>query len=248
MAGHLYDELGDGYTATRRTDPRIAAQLWGALGDAERIVNVGAGTGSYEPTGRSVVAVEPSRTMRAQRPAGAAQCVGGAAEELPFADATFDAAMAILTDWYWPRRASGFAEMRRVARSRLVVLTVDRSVAETFWLSAEYLPRAHELWGTFDQTLRDLGDCEIVNVPIPADCLDGFFHAFWRRPAAYLLEPVRRTMAVFRSLHPDESSSGIARLSEDLDTGRWAARHVDLLELDTLDLGYRLLIQQLSTE
>jgi len=243
MVEELYDTIGRGYSATRQTDTRIAAILWSQLGSSDRVLNVGAGAGSYEPADRRVVAVEPSVTMRAQRPAGAAPCVAGVAEALPFPDASFDVAMGVLSDWYWPERRRGFAEMRRVARERVLLLTIDRSVAERFWLSAEYLPRAHALWGAFSETLADFGGCDVLDVPIPADCVDGFFHAFWKRPGAYLQPSVRRTMAVFNHLDPAEAAAGITGLARDLDSGDWRARHEDLLRLDTIDLGYRLLIR-----
>jgi SAM-dependent methyltransferase len=224
MTRHLYDTIGAGYSATRQADPRIAAALWGHLGSAGRVLNVGAGSGSYEPPDRRVVAVEPSMTMRSQRPAQAAPCVAGVAEDLPFPDRSFDVAMAVFSDWYWPDRARGFAEMRRVARERLLVLTINRSVAEEFWLAAEYLPRAHELWSPFEQTLTDIGECQVLEVPIPADCTDGFFHAFWQRPDAYLQQPIRQTMAVFNNLDPEEAAVGIKRLADDLACGAWDTR------------------------
>jgi SAM-dependent methyltransferase len=242
VAGQLYDSLGRGYVLNRQADPRIASILWGQLRGAGSVLNVGAGAGSYEPVGREVVAVEPSATMRAQRPSGAARCVAGSAEALPFPDASFDVVMTVCSDWFWPDRRVGFAEMRRVARERVLVFTLDRSIAEAFWLSREYLPHAHDLWGPFDTTLEHLGDCDAITVPIPADCVDGFFHAFWRRPHAYLDESVRETMAVFSRLDRVEVLDGLRRLSEDLVSGAWHPRHASLLELDELDLGYRLLV------
>ena len=149
--------------------------------------------------------------------------------------------MTVCSDWFWPDQRRGFAEMRRVARERVVVLTLDRSVAEGFWLSREYLPRAHNLWGSFEATLSALGDCDVVEVPIPSDCTDGFFHAFWRRPDAYLNSTLRDTMAVFAGLDDDEVADGLGRLEADLDHGTWAAAHADLLQIDALDLGYRVL-------
>jgi Methyltransferase domain len=242
VTGELYDALGTGYLAHRRTEPRIAELVWAQLGGARSVLNVGAGAGAYEPAGRELVAVEPSATMRAQRPPGAAACVAGVAEALPFPDAAFDVAMTVFSDWFWQDQQAGFAEMRRVARERVVVLTLDRSVAEEFWLSREYLPHAHELWGPFEDTLASLGDCESSVVPIPADCADGFFHAFWRRPHAYLDPSVRDPMAVFRRLEHRETREGLERLSEDLESGAWQARHADLSAREALDLGYRLLV------
>ena len=242
MSAELYDTLGGGYTANRGTDPRIAELLWAQLGAAGSVLNVGAGTGSYEPPGRRVVAVEPSATMRAQRPPGAPRCVAAGAEALPFGADSFDAAMTVFSDWFWRDRRAGFAEMRRVARERVLALTFDRSVAEEFWLTREYLPHAHELWGPFEDTLEHFGDCQVVVVPVPGDCSDGFFHAFWRRPHAYLEASIREPMAVFERLDGGEADAGLARLSRDLETGAWEDRHGALYGRDTLDLGYRLLV------
>jgi SAM-dependent methyltransferase len=135
----LYDTIGVTYTVTRRTEPRIARQVWAALGDARTVLNVGAGTGSYEPPGRDVTAVEPSAVMRAQRPAGAAPCIAATAESLPFEDQSFDAAMAFATIHHWRDPIAGLREMRRVAR-RVVVFTSDFSDPDLFWLNRDYLP------------------------------------------------------------------------------------------------------------
>lgn len=237
-----YDDLGRQYRRARQTNHRIAAILWEQLGDLESVLNVGGGTGSYEPADRAVAAIEPSAVMRAQRPPDAAPCIDGVAEALPFRDGSFDAVMAVCTDWFWPDRPTGFAEMRRVARKRVLVLTLDRSMAERFWLSREYLPHAHELWGPFEDTLADFGPCETHTVPIPGDCLDGFFHAYWKRPEAYLNREVRESMAVFQRLDPRETETGLQTLAGDLTEGRRRARNGDLLERDSLDLGYRLLV------
>jgi hypothetical protein len=152
--------------------------------------------------------------------------------------------MAVCSDWFWEDQERGFAEMRRVARERVLVLTLDRSVAEGFWLSQDYLPLAHELWGPFERTLSNLGPCTAITVPVPGDCLDGFFHAFWRRPDAYLDQSVRDTMAVFRRLPELEVRDGIQRLAADLASGAWHEHHAGLLDLDALDLGYRVLVSE----
>src|SRR5450755_290453 len=146
-SAQLYDTIGATYTVTRRTEPRIAAQVWAALGDARTVLNVGAGTGSYEPSGRDVTAVEPSAVMRAQRPAGAAPCVAAAAESLPFEDQSFDAAMAFATVHHWQDPIAGLLEMRRVAR-RVVVFSFDSSDTgwrRRFWLTRDYLPEVAEI-------------------------------------------------------------------------------------------------------
>jgi SAM-dependent methyltransferase len=240
----LYERIGRGYVRNRRADPRIAERLWAALGSAESVLNVGAGAGSYEPADRDVLAVEPSATMRAQRPPSAPPCVCASAEALPFPSASFDAVMAVCSDWFWSDQRAGFAEMLRVARERVVVLTLDRSVAEHFWLSREYLPSAHELWGPFEATLANFGDCECIEVPIAADCADGFFHAFWRRPHAYLEKSIRDTMAVFARMDRHEAQQGLQRLSDDLASGAWLRRHAPLCEREAIDLGYRILVRE----
>lgn len=247
MAGtELYDTIGAGYRATRRTDPRIAAQLHAALGPARTVVNVGAGTGSYEPTDREVTAVEPSALMRAQRPPGAAPCVAGRADDLPFADGSFDGAMAVSTIHHWPDPIAGLRELRRVAR-RVVVLTVDSSSeawSGRFWMIRDYLPEVAELfagWPALDE-LADAIGARTEPVPVPWDCEDGLFEAYWRRPEAYLDERVRRAMSVWTSVGPDVERRAVQDLGRDLDSGRWADRNRDLLDLDAADLGLRLLI------
>lgn len=243
----LYDRIGTGYVATRRTDPRIAELLWARLGAARSLVNVGAGAGGYEPSGLEVTAVEPSAVMRSQRPASAAPCIAGSAEAIPFPDRSFDVAMTVFSDWHWPDPASGFAEMKRVARERVVVLTLDRAVAEAhFWLTRDYLPRGHDLWRPFGEVLAALGPCDVQPVPVPADCVDGFFHAFWARPERYLDPAVTRTMSAVERLDADLVAQGLASLADDLETGAWHARNAALLGQDELDLGYRLLVHDVS--
>lgn len=240
----LYDGIGHRYPRTRRTDPRLAELIWSQLGEAASVLNVGAGTGSYEPRDRRVVAVEPSAAMRAQRPPGAAECVAAAAESLPFPDASFDVAMSLFSHWHWSDEGRGFAELRRVARRRTLAVALDRSVADDFWLVRDYLPGAHQLWGSFERTLELFEPDEIVPMPIPGDCVDGFFHAYWRRPEAYLQRGVRAPMAVFELLDAAEAQAGLAQLGRDLPSGRWHERHGRLLALDAFDLGYRLLVRE----
>jgi SAM-dependent methyltransferase len=240
----LYDTLGTTYATTRRTDPRIAAQVWAALGDAQTVLNVGAGTGSYEPPDREVTAVEPSAVMRAQRPAGAAPCVAATAQSLPFEDQSFDAAVAFATVHHWQDPIAGLHEMRRVAR-RVVVFTcetTDRSWRRRFWLTRDYLPEvAASRVGLATELARAIG-ARMEPVLVPWDCADGFFEAYWRRPEAYLDENVRRGISVWASVGPAAEQRAVRSLREDLSSGRWVERNRDLLELEEAELGLRLLI------
>ena len=242
----LYDTIGAAYSATRRTEPRIAAGIWAALGDARTVLNVGAGTGSYEPPGRDVTAVEPSAVMRAQRPAGAAPCVAAAAESLPFRDQSFDAAMAFSTVHHWQDPIAGLRELRRVAR-RVVVFTHDSSPARwlhRFWLTRDYLPEVADLSAgrpSLTEQARAIG-ARMEPVLIPWNCADGFFEAYWRRPEAYLDEHVRRAVSVWARVGPDAEQRAVRSLREDLASGRWAERNHDLAALEAAELGLRLLI------
>ncbi len=245
-SAQLYDTIGATYTVTRRTEPRIAAQIWAALGDARTVLNVGAGTGSYEPTGPDVTAVEPSALMRGQRPAGAAPCVAGAAENLPFEDQSFDAAMAFATLHHWRDPIAGLREMRRVAR-RVVVFTHDTSESgwlRQFWLTRDYLPEVADF--LVDRpSLIELASAigaRTVPVLIPWDCADGFFEAYWRRPEAYLDDHVRRGMSVWTRVGPEAEQRAVRSLRDDLASGQWAERNRDLVALDAAELGLRLLV------
>jgi SAM-dependent methyltransferase len=242
----LYDAIGSAYPATRRTEPRIAARIWDALGDARTVLNVGAGTGSYEPPDRDVTAVEPSTVMRARRPAGAARCVAAAAERLPFQDRSFDAAMAVSTIHHWADPIAGLREMRRVAR-RVVVFTYDADDTawrQRFWLTRDYLPEVADLlvgWPPLADLAGAIGG-RAEPVPVPWDCADGLFEAYWRRPEAYLDERVRRAVSVWTRVGPRAEQRAVALLRADLAAGRWAEQNRDLLDLDAADLGLRLLV------
>ncbi|MEE1840673.1 MULTISPECIES: MerR family transcriptional regulator [unclassified Streptomyces] len=246
LGEQLYDNIGSAYPATRRTEPRIAAKVWDALGDARTVLNVGAGTGSYEPPDRDVTAVEPSAVMRAQRPAGAAPCVAATAESLPFEDQSFDAAMAFSTVHHWQDPIAGLREMRRVAR-RVVVFTYDASTTgwlQRFWLTRDYLPEFAGLlvgWPSLADLTRAIGG-RAEPVLIPWDCADGFFEAHWRRPEAYLDEDVRRAVSVWTRVGPEAEQRAVDRLRDDLSSGRWAERNRDLVALDAAELGLRLLV------
>lgn len=245
-----YDRIGRGYSGFRHSDPYIAAQVEAALGSARTVLNVGAGAGSYEPAGREVVAIEPSAEMIAQRPAGAAPVVQASAEALPFGDGTFDAVMALHSDHHWRDRATGLREMRRVARDRVVVLNADPELAESFWLTREYLPgfvglipeqyRSSGFWA--EEFRHLLGEAEARQVPVPYDCLDGFYQAYWRRPRAYLDRRIRDSISVFHRLPEAEVNRAIDALRRDLDDGHWEERNAHLRDRLELDVGLRLVI------
>lgn len=238
-----YDTIGCGYSGRRRPDPRIERIVTAALGDVESVVNVGAGVGSYEPTDRAVVAVEPSVVMIAQRPEGAAPAVQGMAENLPFSNNAFDAALAVLTVHHWSDQRAGLAELRRVAQDRVVILTWDPE-HPGFWLVRDYFPALLELDRRIFPALTDLetilGQIEVSVVPIPHDCVDGFLGAYWRRPEEYLDEGVRAGISTFTRI--GDVSPGVEHLRADLDSGRWAMKNAEILCLEQLDLGYRLVV------
>lgn len=242
----VYDSIGTTYASQRRTEPRMAVPVHRALAGARRVVNVGAGTGSYEPSDVEVVAVEPSEVMISQRQLGTAPVLRAVAEHLPFADGTFDAAMAIITIHHWVDLERGMSEMRRVAR-RVVVLTFDPAVHfERFWLLTDYVPEIAELPASavppVSEVAAMLGTAHVENVPVPADCIDGFNWAFWRRPEAYLDPEVRACTSALAQLPADLVESRMEQLRRDLDDGTWHRRHADLLELDSIDGGFRLIV------
>ncbi|MFF8959744.1 class I SAM-dependent methyltransferase [Streptomyces sp. NPDC014894] len=240
-----YNSIGTTYSYTRRPDPRIADAIGEALGDAGSVINVGAGAGSYEPP-QTVLAVEPSSVMIAQRPAGFAPAVEASAESIPLADDSADAVMALLTVHHWDDLEAGVGELLRIARQRVVVFTWDQTVLRRFWLLDEYLPEA----AAFDDTRAVpverltalLGGARVETVPIPHDCSDGFSAAFWRRPEAYLDPRVRAGISMLALTDEEILRPGLARLADDLSSGLWHERHADLLDREALDVGYRLLV------
>jgi SAM-dependent methyltransferase len=237
-----YDTIGIDYSKLRRPDPRIAARIAEALGAAKTVLNVGAGAGSYEPGDREVTAIEPSIEMIRQRPASDAVALKGRAEDLPFADRSFDASMAVLTVHHWSDQAKGLREMRRVTRGPIVILTYDPAF-RGYWL-ADYLPELVALdeaqMPAIAEYERWIGPATISPLLIPHDCTDGFLSAYWRRPAAYLDPRVRAAMSSFRVL--GDVSAALARLEQDLESGAWAERYAGLLDRDECDCGYRLVV------
>lgn len=237
-----YDIIGVDYANLRKADPRIAAHIHAALGDAKTVLNVGAGAGNYEPTDRAVTAVEPSVEMIAQRPAHLGPAMQASADRLPFEDKSFDASMAILTIHHWPDKAKGLAEMRRVTRGPIVLLTFDPS-HRGCWLT-DYLPALVTLdegqMPRIDEYQNWLGPVSITTVPVPHDCTDGFLYAYWRRPRAYLDPIIRKGMSSFWKI--DGAEAALEQLEADLESGIWAQQQAEILELDQLDVGYRLVV------
>ncbi len=243
MSAQRYDTIGHGYTAFRRPDPRIAAQIWAAVGNAARIVNVGAGTGSYELSDRAIVAVEPSALMLSQRGPGASPAVRAKAEELPFPSGSFDVAMALMTVHHWTDLRQGLAELRRLA-PRQVVFTFDPDNHDRLWIFNEYVPAALRLadQAPLDVVVDALGASRVEDVLTPADCTDGFASAYWRRPEMYLVPEVRASISAFARLSDDEVLPGMARPEADLASGRWHERHADLMSRASFDAGLRLVV------
>lgn len=247
--GALYDRIGGTYRATRREDPRIAARIDAALGDARSVANIGAGAGAYEPSNREVLAVEPSIAMIEQRPPGAAPAIQASAERLPIPDAAFDAVLAVNTVQHWADVRAGLREARRVARKRVVIFLRDAQAGTPFWLTGDYLPRldASRRMTPIIAAIRELlPSAEARPVALPRDCADGLFTAFWARPEVYLDSHARRNISNFALARDEDVTSGLARLSADLASGAWDRRHADLRSLPELDLGHRILVAELS--
>ncbi len=249
MSGAAYDELGVNYSDFRRADPRIEARIWAALGEARSVVNVGAGTGSYEPRDREVIAVEPSPLMIAKRPHGAAAALQGAAEALPLDARSVDAAMATLTIHHWRDLDAGLAEMRRVARERIVLFTIDAEKNSEIWTLSEYFPAAAQAEREKMPTMRaleaKLPQATITVVPAPSRCQDEFTSALWDRPELFLEPDVLRASSLWHQLSPELISQGQERLRADLASGRWDERFGHLRALPELDIGLRLVCAEL---
>ncbi|TQS44066.1 class I SAM-dependent methyltransferase [Cryptosporangium phraense] len=219
-----YGRIGGAYSTYRRPDPRIAAAIEHALGPARTVLNVGAGAGSYEPAGRSVTPVEPSASMRAQRPPTLAPAIDAVAEHLPFADDAFDAAMTTFSVHQWSDPAAGLRELRRVTRGPVAVLTSDPALLDRFWL-ADYAPEVIRTearrYPPIDTFRSVLGDVEVVPVPIPLDCTDGFNEAYYGRPEM-LLDPLARSSCSAWGFVDDVTAGGyVARLTSALEEGTW---------------------------
>lgn len=249
--GVRYDTIGRGYSDHRRADPRIAAAIASALDGARTVVNVGAGTGSYEPIDRPVVAIEPSTAMALQRDPSLPPAVLGVAESLPLADKSADAAMAVLTLHHWNDLPRGLAELTRVARRRVVLLTIDVPAETDMWLFRDYAPEIAEYDARVFPSMADLSrrlnvPTRVVAVPVPADCVDGMLLSFWSRPEAVLDAGARAATSGFALLDDVREAEVVERLRDDLATGAWERRNGDLRRLAELDVGLRLVIADLD--
>ncbi|MEO5841961.1 MAG: methyltransferase domain-containing protein [Acidimicrobiales bacterium] len=245
--GVRYDKIGHGYARGRHPDDRLRQNIVDALGSSVTVVNVGAGTGNYEPVDRLTVALEPSAVMIAQRPPGTARVVCGVAEALPFADRSFDAAMAVSTVHHWSDLAVGLAEMSRGAARRVVYFS-EPSLPEMYWLIDEYFPSIlsmpiNQAAPSAERVVELLGgECEVRVFAIPRDFAEASAGGFWARPEAYCDPAVQGAMSMFALLDPSDGADGVARLRADLASGAWDRRHGHLRQQDELDLGYRIVV------
>jgi SAM-dependent methyltransferase len=243
-----YDRIGEGYARRRKEDPRFARVIHEALGDARTVVNVGAGTGSYEPADRHVIAIEPSDVMAAQRPAHLAPAVRASAGRLPLRDASVDAAMALVTLHHWDdEQERGVRELRRVARGPVVILTYDPRVSAAMWLMADYLPEVADLdAGSFPLPERIAawlgGQVRIQALEIPRDTPDGMLGSFWAHPERVLDAGARAATSGFARMRPAIVDRCVTAVERDLASGAWDARHGHLRELDAYDAGLRLIV------
>jgi SAM-dependent methyltransferase len=242
-----YERHGRTYAQHRRPDPRIAARIHAALGDARSVLNVGAGAGSYEPLDRWVLAVEPSATMRAQRPLGAAPAIAARAEALPFDDGAVDAAMACVTIHHWDSPAAGLAELRRVARGPVVIFTfeLDGLPAWQQEFLEEALVKERPRFPAIDDIAAALGGrTRVERIPTPRDCSDGFFEAFWARPERLLDPQVRSAQSIWAVVDPGVEQRSVERLAAALDCGAWDAEYGHLREQQSIEGALRLVISE----
>lgn len=244
MSAPAYDRIGLSYSDVRRSDPRFEAVVWRALGDAKTVLNIGAGAGSYEPSDREVIAVEPSPVMIAQRPPDAAPAIKGVAESLPLPDKSVDATMGVFTMQHWDDVDRGLTEVLRVTRERIVFLTLDLDVTAEIWLCRNYLPEIVEhdrdTFPSIDHLRTVLPGVQVEVVPVPTDCTDGFCIALWSRPEMHLDPEVRRSSSIWHLLAPATVDSGLDRLRQDLESGEWDRRYGHLRTQAALDVGVRL--------
>lgn len=243
----IYNQIGNSYAHGRRTDPEINAQIHAKLQDATSILNVGAGTGSYEPNNVMVTAVEPSEAMLSQRKLSSVSVIQAQAENLPFVNKSFSHCMTVLSMHHWHNRKKAFAEIKRVTRERFVAITWDPN-SEPFWLTQDYFPEIHDIdkmifpsLSEFEQSFENI---DVTVLKIPANCIDGFLAAYWRKPQAYLDDVVRANISTFTKI--SELDKGLTQLQNDISSGAWKFRNSGLLKSEFLDAGYRIVSIDLS--
>lgn len=239
-----YDRMGLSYSEVRRADPRIECTLHAALGDAETVLNVGAGAGSYEPRDREVIPVEPSPVMIDQRQPELAPAIQGVAESIPLADQSVDATMGVFTMQHWNDVDQGLAEVMRVTRERIVFMTLDPEVTAEMWLIRDYFPEIDEVnrkgFPSMDRLRAVLPNLEVETLLVHTDCTDGFCIALWSRPEAFLDPHVRQASSIWHQLPGPVIDRGLVALRRDLESGEWDRRYGELREQETLDVGLRL--------
>jgi SAM-dependent methyltransferase len=238
----IYDDIGINYSVRRCTDPKIANQLYLELEGAARIVNIGAGTGSYEPENVDLVAVEPSSEMISQRKTDSHRVEQAFAEKLPFENNSFSHAMTVLSMHHWENRALAFSEINRVATQKFVAITWDPT-SDPFWLTRDYFPEIYEMdKGIFpglEEFDEHFDEVKINTLMIPGDCQDGLLAAFWKRPKAYLDSKVRQSTSPFAKVK--NLAKCLQKLKDDLASGAWAKKNHALLNSSSLDVGYRII-------
>ena len=237
----IYDQIGINYSESRGTDPKIAKQLNFELRGATRIVNIGAGTGSYEPENIDLVAVEPSSETISQRKTDSHTVEQAFAEKLPFENNSFSHAMTVLSMHHWENRARAFSEINRVTTKKFVAITWDPA-SEPFWLTRDYFPEFYEMdkidFPELEELNEHFDEVKMSPLEIPADCKDGFLAAFWKRPEAYLSSKVRQSISSFSKI--EDASNGLQTLRADIASGTWEKRNQAILGASSLDVGYRV--------
>ena len=242
-----YDKLGQKYSGHRQTDPRIAQYVFAALADAKTVLNVGAGTGSYEPPDKYVVAVEPSIVMRSQRiQNGKIPAINAKADNLPFDANSFDASMAMVTVHHWPDMDKGLKELRRVTKNQVLIMTFDPDKLDDFW-NVNYFPDLIEVEKARYPTINFIknslgGNCEVVSIPIPLDCVDGFQEAFYGRPEAFLEKDVRLSQSAWGFLPAGVEEKLVQSLEEDLKSGEWDRKYGHFRTQPTFTCALKLII------
>ena len=243
----IYNDIGVNYSLTRCTDPKIAEQLYSKLQGATRIINIGAGTGSYEPENIELVAVEPSSKMISQRKNGSHKVEQAFAESLPFENNSFSHAMTVNSIHHWKNRALAFDEINRVATDKFVAISWDPE-SHPFWLTRDYFPEIYEMdkciFPEMEEFNEHFSDVFISPLKIPADCKDGLLGAFWNRPEAYLNDKVRQSTSPFAKIK--NLAEGLRKLEDDIASGAWAKNNHAILNSTSLDVGYRLISARLG--